>query len=124
MRFAEACDAEVMPFYRRTLADDRARMAEIQADIAGRPHPPADPAWSVTRALLALSAKDPRVLRAYVRNFAHILDQGAAFEEPGVRAVFDRLAPTLPRYPDTMPTRAQVLAAIGAVEQSAVHVPG
>jgi 2-polyprenyl-6-methoxyphenol hydroxylase-like FAD-dependent oxidoreductase len=124
MRFAEACDAGVMPFYRRTLADDRARMAEIQADIAGRPHPPADPAWSVSRALLALSAKDPRILRAYVRNFGHILDQGAAFDEQGVRAVFDQLAPTLPRYPDTTPTRAQVLAAIGAVEQSAAHVPG
>jgi 2-polyprenyl-6-methoxyphenol hydroxylase-like FAD-dependent oxidoreductase len=123
MRFAEATEAEVMPLYRRTLADDRARMAEIQADIAGTPHPPADPDWSVTRALLALSAKDPRILRAYLRNFGHILDQGAAFDEPGVRAAFDQLAPTLPRYPDTTPTRAQVLAAIRAVEHSPAYVP-
>jgi hypothetical protein len=43
-----------------------------------------------------------------MRNFGHILDQGAAFDEPGVRAVFDQLVPTLPRYPDTTPTRAHV----------------
>ncbi|WP_433559288.1 hypothetical protein ACQPWY_14085 [Pseudonocardia xinjiangensis] len=124
LRFAEACEAEVMPFYRRTLSEDRSRMAEIQADIAGMPHPPADPDWSVKRALLALSAKDARVLRANTRNIGHILDHGAVFEEPGVRAAFDQLAPTLSQYPDTTPTRAQVLAAIGAVEQSVADVPG
>jgi 2-polyprenyl-6-methoxyphenol hydroxylase-like FAD-dependent oxidoreductase len=116
MRFAEACEAEVVPLYRRTLGYDRSRMAEIQADIAGAPHPPAGPDWSVTWALAALSAKDASIMRAYTRTFTHILEPRTALDEPGVRATFDELGPTLPRYPRT-PTRAQVLAAIHAVEQ-------
>jgi 2-polyprenyl-6-methoxyphenol hydroxylase-like FAD-dependent oxidoreductase len=110
-RFAEACEETVVPLYRRTLAQDRSRMAEIQADIAGTPHPPAGPDWSVTRALAALSRTDPSILRAYARMFNHILEPRTALDEPGVRATYEELAPTLPRYAGT-PTRAQVLAAI------------
>jgi 2-polyprenyl-6-methoxyphenol hydroxylase-like FAD-dependent oxidoreductase len=116
LRFAEACEAEVVPLYRRTLAYDRSRMAEIQADIAGTLHPPASPGWSATWALATLSAKDATIMRAYLRTVFHILEPRTALDEPGVRATFDELAPTLPRYPRT-PTRAQVLAAIHAVEQ-------
>jgi 2-polyprenyl-6-methoxyphenol hydroxylase-like FAD-dependent oxidoreductase len=116
MRFAEACDVEVVPLYRRTLAYDRSRMAEIQADIAGVPHPPAGPDWSVTRALAALSVKDAGIMRAYMRAMSHVLEPASALDEPGVRARFDELAPMLPRYPEA-PTRAQVLAAIHAVQR-------
>jgi 2-polyprenyl-6-methoxyphenol hydroxylase-like FAD-dependent oxidoreductase len=111
-RFAEACDAEVSPLYRRTLDYDRARMAELQADIAGVPHPPADPDWSVSRALAALSVQDPGILRAHARMLSHILEPSAALDEPEVRARLDELAPAVPRYASTTPTRAQVLGAI------------
>jgi 2-polyprenyl-6-methoxyphenol hydroxylase-like FAD-dependent oxidoreductase len=118
MRFAEACERN--PLYRRTLADDRSRMAEIQADIAGTPHPPATPDWWTTRALMALAPEDAGVLRAYLRGFTQILDRGAALDEPGVRATLDERAPRPPRYPSDAPTRAQVLAAIGATDRSRV----
>jgi hypothetical protein len=122
--FAEVCETEVVPLYRRTLDYDRARMTELQADIAGAPHPPADPDWSVARALPALAAKDASILRAHVRVLTQIVEPTAVLDEPGVRARFDELAPTLPRYPATTPTRAQVLAAIHAVEQPVDHVAG
>lgn len=123
MRFAEACDAEVVPLYRRTLDYDRSRMAEIQADIAGAPHPPDAPDWSTMRALTALAPKDPTILRTFVRVFSHILEPSTAFDEPAVRAAFDEPSPTLPRYPNG-PTRAQVLAAVHAAAQPATHAAG
>jgi hypothetical protein len=86
----------------------------FQADIAGAPHPPAGPDWSVARALAALSAQDAGILRAHARILSHILEPMAALDDPEVRAKLDELAPTLPRYPSTTPTRAQVLAAIHA----------
>jgi hypothetical protein len=36
----------------------------------------------------------------------------SALDDPDVRAKVDALAPTLPRYPDGTPTRAQLLAAM------------
>lgn len=111
---AAAFEAEVMPLYRRTVAEDRARMAEIQADIVGAPHPPRAPDWALTRALAAVAPKDRDVLRAYARTVAQILDPRTAVEDPAVRARLRELAPTPPGYPRRAPTRAQVLAAIDA----------
>jgi 2-polyprenyl-6-methoxyphenol hydroxylase-like FAD-dependent oxidoreductase len=122
MRFAEASDAEIMPLYRRTLAGDRSRMSEIQADIAGTAHPRADPEWALTRVFQALAPEDVGILRAYLRSLSDVSDSSAALDAPGVRATVDERAPTLPRYPSTLPTRAQVLAAIGAIDHSATPV--
>ena len=47
-----------------TLAFDRHRLAEIEADIAGSPYRTADPGWAVTTALWAGARHDPVLARA------------------------------------------------------------
>lgn len=122
MRFAEAAETHLMPLYRRTVIQGRSRMAEVQADIAGTPHPPPAPDWSLTRGLAALASQNARIMRAYARTSFYFAEPGTAFDEPGLRETFDELAPTLPRYPGTTPTRAQMLAVIraGAAQHSEV----
>ena len=64
--FAAMTAATVEPWYRSTLAYDRARLAEIDAELTGEPHE-ADPVWDFTRALASAAGKDGEVLRARLR---------------------------------------------------------
>ena len=52
-RFDELTRNEVEPWYRRTLAFDRHRLAEIEADIAGHRYATDDPGWQITKAWTA-----------------------------------------------------------------------
>ena len=52
-RFDEETAATVAPYRTRPLSFDRHRLAEIDADVAGVPYQPDDPAWAMTRALCA-----------------------------------------------------------------------
>jgi 2-polyprenyl-6-methoxyphenol hydroxylase-like FAD-dependent oxidoreductase len=63
----EVTEAVVGPWYRGTLAFDRHRLAEIDAQIAGEPYAPDDPAWSITKAMERASTQDADVLRAFLR---------------------------------------------------------
>lgn len=63
----ETTDALVGPWYRSTVGFDRHRLAEIDAQIAGKAYRPEDPAWSQARSMEKAAFLDPDVLRAYVR---------------------------------------------------------
>ena len=67
MGWDETTEAVVGPWYRSTLAFDRHRLAEIDAQIAGEAYAPDDPAWSITKAMERASTQDPDVLRAFLR---------------------------------------------------------
>lgn len=54
----------IEPWYRSTLAYDRHRLHEIDAEIEEAAYRPDDPSWELTKALIASSAKDPDCLRA------------------------------------------------------------
>lgn len=117
-RFAEASRATVMPLYRLSLEFDRARMAEIQADIIGAPHPPPGAPWAAARGLTRLAAVgNAEALRAVLRANLHIQDPVAVLEEPGLRAALAELDPTAPPYRPGTPTRTEVIAAIGAAQR-------
>lgn len=64
--FAAATANSVEPWYRATLSYDRARLAEVDAELTGQPYEP-DPGWDFTHALTSAAGKDGDVLRARLR---------------------------------------------------------
>lgn len=65
--FDAATEAELTPWYRDTRAVDRARQAEIDAIVDGRPvPPPGDDAAAVGRAFATAMAYDPELFRTFV----------------------------------------------------------
>jgi flavin-dependent dehydrogenase len=64
--FADATASSAEPWYRATLTYDRGRLAEVDAEVEGRPHAP-DPMWDFTRALTSAAGKDGEMLRARLR---------------------------------------------------------
>jgi 2-polyprenyl-6-methoxyphenol hydroxylase-like FAD-dependent oxidoreductase len=118
-RFAEALDAVVGPMYRLTLDQDRNRMAEIQADIAGTPHPPAGDAWALQRRLARIMTTEPEALRVFMRAAVEIEALDLAGLPPEVRARIEAEEADGPGYPAAGPTRAEVLAAVAGPDQPA-----
>ena len=98
----------VEPLYRDTLAFDRHRLAEIDAQIAGLPYETDDPAWAITKGLEAGSMHDPEILRGYV-DVASLLYRGEeVVARPGL---LDRLIEldAAPSEPNPGPSRAELL---------------
>jgi hypothetical protein len=99
--------------YRFTLDQDQHRMAEVQAEIAGEPYPPAGAGWRLQRALQMMFSQDPAALRAIFRA-AHRIEPFDADTLPdALRVKIEALDVDRPVYPPGGPTRAQLLAAIG-----------
>jgi 2-polyprenyl-6-methoxyphenol hydroxylase-like FAD-dependent oxidoreductase len=100
-RFGERTAAVIEPLYRATYWFDRHRIAEIDADVAGVPYAPGDPAWAGARALYVASQRDPEAARVNIAA-------GALLEPPtGVPFPTDGT-----RYPLPGPDRAELLAAL------------
>jgi flavin-dependent dehydrogenase len=85
--FAAATGESVEPWYRSTLSYDRARLAEIEAEMAGEPYD-ADPVWDVTRALTSAAGKDGEILRARLRIAGLLQTSDEVLAAPGV---FERI---------------------------------
>ena len=110
LRFAAETAATVAPYLDSTLSFDRHRLAEIEADTAGVPYEPEDPAWAMTRALGAGARTDPVVARA-LAAIASV--QALPAEVLGDPAVLGHAAAFLGR-PHYAPgaSRAELLAAV------------
>ena len=110
LRFAAETAATVAPYLDSTLSFDRHRLAEIEADVAGLPYEPEDPAWAMTRALGAGARTDPVVARA-LAAIASV--QALPAEVLGDPAVLGHAAAFLGR-PHYAPgaSRAELLAAV------------
>jgi flavin-dependent dehydrogenase len=86
-RFAQAWDAvteaELTPWYRETVEEDRARFAEIEALRNGR-DPTVAPGSSARRqrALFAAVARDPDVFRTYIASRSCLTPLREAFADP------------------------------------------
>ncbi len=107
----EATVAEVEPYYRDTLAFDRHRLAEIDAQIAGVPYETDDPAGCWARRSRPRARKDPDLLRQYL-EIVSLLARGAdVLGRPGVaeRALELGSDPT----PLPGPSRAELMAVVG-----------
>jgi len=100
----------VEPLYRDTLAFDRHRLAEIDAQIAGVPYETDDPGWLLGEALAASAAKSPDLLRALL-DIVGLNERGIdVLAKPGVAEQAIALASGSEPAPG--PSRAELLAII------------
>jgi hypothetical protein len=73
----------VEPWYRGTLAFDQGRLAQIHAEMAGKPFEP-EPEYEMTMALMAATGKDPDMLRTFLDIAGVIKPPAEVFAAPGV----------------------------------------
>ncbi|MFJ9124614.1 FAD-dependent oxidoreductase [Streptomyces sp. NPDC102340] len=100
-------------FFRATLAFDRHRLAELNADMNGVRYETDDPGWAFTKALQAVALRDPDALRARSLIGSLLETPDAALARPGVMDKVIELGADAPQYPAPGPDRAGLLAAIG-----------
>jgi 2-polyprenyl-6-methoxyphenol hydroxylase-like FAD-dependent oxidoreductase len=113
-RFDEMTMQVTEPIYRATLWFDRHRLAEIDADIAGRPYRPDDPRWAAGKALFAASLADPDLARDYAAIVGMVATPDQVFARPGVIDRVMALGAAAPQYPLPGLDRAEVLATLEA----------
>lgn len=112
--FSEAFDAmterEVTPWYRATVAGDRARLAQIDALRAGlEPPRPSDPDEVLRASFLIAMAKDADVFRAFTEVVACLALPGEVLARPGMADRVLALAEGSEPQPPPGPSREQVL---------------
>lgn len=111
--FAAATADRVEPWFRSTLAYDRARLAEVEAEVTGQPHAP-DQIWEVTRALTAAAGKDGEMLRARLRIAGLLQGVDEVLASPGVFERVIELGSGWRDEPTFGPSREQFLQALTA----------
>jgi 2-polyprenyl-6-methoxyphenol hydroxylase-like FAD-dependent oxidoreductase len=87
--FAEAWDAateaELTPWYRETVAEDRSRLREIVAHRNGiEPDGPSEPADALRRAMIGAIFQDADVFRAFLESRCCITPLGETLGRPGL----------------------------------------
>lgn len=123
-RLAETWDAvaqtELMPWYRETVEEDRARFAEIEALRRGaQPAPPRGFAM-LQRALLRALLRDPDAFRAAIASRACITRLDETFADPGFVEHILEIARDSDPTPLPGPNRAQLLSILdGALPRAA-----
>ncbi|MFC7547722.1 FAD-dependent oxidoreductase [Plantactinospora sp. GCM10030261] len=108
-RFDEATTQAIEPLYRATLWHDRHRLAELDADAAGRPYRTTDPRWRAGAALFAASLADPELTRAYTALASFIATPDEVFATPGLLDRACTLGAGADRYPLPGPSRSDLL---------------
>jgi flavin-dependent dehydrogenase len=109
----EATARVVRPYYEETLAFDRHRLAQMDAEIEGRRYEPDDPGWQLGQALGAAAAKDPDLFRGSLDS-AMILALGAeVMARPGFVERLLEVADPEPE-PAPGPSRAELLEIVAS----------
>jgi 2-polyprenyl-6-methoxyphenol hydroxylase-like FAD-dependent oxidoreductase len=106
--FAARTAAVIEPLYRATYWFDHHRIAEIDADVAGVPYRPADPAWFGARALYGAALHDPEAARVNLAAGLLLQPPPPPLSPPPPTAP----GPPGPRYPLAGPDRNALLAAL------------
>ncbi|HTX11183.1 MAG TPA: NAD(P)-binding protein [Solirubrobacteraceae bacterium] len=123
--FAEAWDevteTELAPWYRETVEEDRARVAEIEALRSGSAPPPAPSgSWlALMPALFGALVVDPDVFRAFMASRACLTRLGETFADEGFVTRVLELARDSEPPPLPGPDRAQLLALLEDVPAAA-----
>ena len=100
----------VEPYFRDTLAFDRHRLAEIDAQIAGVPYETDDPGWLLGGALAHAAGKDPELLRGLLEIVSLLARGEDVLARPGVAERALELGTDGEPLPG--PTRAELLALV------------
>jgi 2-polyprenyl-6-methoxyphenol hydroxylase-like FAD-dependent oxidoreductase len=111
-RFDERTRQSVEPLYRATLAFDRHRLAEIDADIEGRPYETDDPGWAITVAMDEGAGADPDVARGFTTIASLQATPDEVLATPGLFEKVIAAGGSRPRYSHPGPDRAGLLAAV------------
>jgi hypothetical protein len=106
----DATTETVEPHFRETLAFDRHRLAEIDAQIAGVPYETDDPAWLLGQALANATTKDPELLRGYLEIVSLLAPGAEVLSRPGVAERALDLGADGEPFPG--PARAELLALV------------
>lgn len=113
-RFDELTRAEVEPLYRMTLHFDRHRLAEIDADIEGRPYEPTDPVWSISKSMTTGATVDPDVLRGYATIASLQAMPDEVLATPGLLERVVAAGAAVPSYPFPGPTREELVRLVSS----------
>jgi hypothetical protein len=108
----DATMREVEPWYRDTLAFDRHRLAEIEAQARGERYETDDPAWELTQAMGHVGAQDPDVMRASIRIAGLLASPDEALAEPGLLDRVMELGKGWRDAPTAGPDRAELVATL------------
>lgn len=111
--FALETADRVEGWYRSTLAYDRARLAEMNAEIEGVAHD-ADPVWELTRALASAAGKDGEMLRARLRIAGVLEPSDQVLSAPGVVERVIELGAGWRDEPRLGPSRDELLRILAA----------
>jgi 2-polyprenyl-6-methoxyphenol hydroxylase-like FAD-dependent oxidoreductase len=110
-RWDETTTAVVEPLYRDTLAFDRHRLAEIDAQIEGRTYETDDVSWQFGKALGSAASRDPDLVRAALL-IGGLLERGVdVFAEPRIA---ERTLELATDDPPPGPDRNELLSIVGA----------
>jgi flavin-dependent dehydrogenase len=101
------------PYVRGTMHYDRHRLGQIDAQIAGVPYEPNDPAWDLGECLFAGAGSDPDLLRGALRVGCALATGDEVFAEPGMVDKALSVGGPLRGEPAPGPSRSQLLAALG-----------
>jgi 2-polyprenyl-6-methoxyphenol hydroxylase-like FAD-dependent oxidoreductase len=103
-------DAELAPWYRENVEEDRARIGEIEALRNGlEPPPPSDSSTVLRRALLAAVPRDPDAFRAFLASRCCLTPLRETFANQELVERILELANGSERPPLAGPNRAQLL---------------
>jgi 2-polyprenyl-6-methoxyphenol hydroxylase-like FAD-dependent oxidoreductase len=108
----ELTRTEAEPWYRSTLSYDRARLAEVDAIIAGKPFNSTNSEWTIVKALEALSFEDPDFLRANLDVAMVLRRSDEVAGDPAVKAVLSGERQIATDQPPLGPSRDELLAAL------------
>jgi 2-polyprenyl-6-methoxyphenol hydroxylase-like FAD-dependent oxidoreductase len=113
-----ATEAELVPWYRENVEEDRARISEIEALRSGlEPPPPRDSSDVLRGALLAAVPQDPDAFRAFLASRCCLTRLRETFaNEQFVKRILE-LADSSERQPPPGPSRTQLLQLV----DSAAH---
>jgi 2-polyprenyl-6-methoxyphenol hydroxylase-like FAD-dependent oxidoreductase len=114
--FAEAFHAAtaetVEPWYRATLATDRHRLGEIEADLRGVAYDSTDSAYQLQKALDAAAPQDPECIRASLDIGFVLRPPQEVFARPGLRDKTRELGSGWREAQQFGPSREQLLALV------------
>jgi flavin-dependent dehydrogenase len=109
-RWDEVTREVVEPWYRDTVAFDRHRLAEIEAQIAGVPYETDDPTWLLGEALRRNATSDPDLLRAMLTIRSLFERSADVLARPGLA---QRVMSLDPPEPPPGPNRDELVGLVG-----------
>jgi hypothetical protein len=102
----------VEPWYRETLAFDRHRLGEMEAQIDGREYQTDDPGWQLGQCLQAGAGSDGDLLRGALRIGGVLATGAEVFSTPGIADKAINIGGPLTQEPAPGPSREQLMAIV------------